>query len=484
MNIPLISTICVEKLFGLYAYRLPNEGELSSASILYGDNGVGKSTILRLVFHLLSSASDKGHRKALFVAPFESLEVTLSNGVRLEATRPEVDDAESFINDWGRDLRLSIFKDGVLLGRWDFNPEKPRGAEGMYLTGRKDLYRTKVYGSKVSSRNYAEYSKAMASQGRLELGDDASNEVYGELAYITALEQNVPTMFILNADRRLDSDAVSDPGDEIEFRQVMRYEEPKRINDLVVRSREIALSQALGSAAKWVSGKAVQSANLGTENVHSVYVNVVKHLVSTSKKKAEGGLPNTDDLLKMLAEVELKSNELAIYELAAPLSIVELKKSLTTRSKAKRDLAAGFLKPYVESLKGRIEAVDPIYNVLHRFVKIVNDFLVDKKIEYKVSRGFNIVSSLGVDLTPNHLSSGEQQLLLLFCYVLTGRDKPCVFMIDEPEISLNVKWQRKLVKTLLDITEGANIQFVFASHSIELLTQHRNRVVKLVNTNV
>jgi ABC-type glutathione transport system ATPase component len=54
-------------------------------------------------------------------------------------------------------------------------------------------------------------------------------------------------------------------------------------------------------------------------------------------------------------------------------------------------------------------------------------------------------------------------------------------MIDEPEISLNVKWQRQLVQALLDITESANIQFIFASHSMELLAQHMSRVVKLVN---
>jgi predicted ATP-binding protein involved in virulence len=54
-------------------------------------------------------------------------------------------------------------------------------------------------------------------------------------------------------------------------------------------------------------------------------------------------------------------------------------------------------------------------------------------------------------------------------------------MIDEPEISLNVKWQRQLVQSLLSITDGASIQFIFASHSMELLAQHRNRVVKLLN---
>ena len=56
-------------------------------------------------------------------------------------------------------------------------------------------------------------------------------------------------------------------------------------------------------------------------------------------------------------------------------------------------------------------------------------------------------------------------------------------MIDEPEISLNIKWQRIIINSLLDITNEANIQFIFASHSLEIISQHRNRVAKLENEN-
>jgi ABC-type glutathione transport system ATPase component len=125
--------------------------------------------------------------------------------------------------------------------------------------------------------------------------------------------------------------------------------------------------------------------------------------------------------------------------------------------------------------------VEPIYQLIDHFISIINGLLSDKAISFQLSEGFSIQNKLGVALTPAQLSSGEQQLLLLFCYVLTARDTPTIFMIDEPEISLNVKWQRQLVQALLDITEDASIQFVFASHSIELLAQHRNRVVKLVS---
>ena len=46
MTARLISQIEIEGLFGLYTYVVPENGELANAAILYGDNGVGKSTII------------------------------------------------------------------------------------------------------------------------------------------------------------------------------------------------------------------------------------------------------------------------------------------------------------------------------------------------------------------------------------------------------------------------------------------------------
>ena len=55
-----------------------------------------------------------------------------------------------------------------------------------------------------------------------------------------------------------------------------------------------------------------------------------------------------------------------------------------------------------------------------------------------------------------------------------------IIIIDEPEISLNVKWQRSLVQTLLDCVEGRAVQFILATHSIELLTHHKDHVLQLL----
>ena len=94
MTAKLISNIRIDKLFGLYTYVIPDPGEMSNAAILYGDNGVGKSTLLRLVFHLLSAANDRGHRTALYKTDFQRLEVTLSSGAKLVARILEPDPAK------------------------------------------------------------------------------------------------------------------------------------------------------------------------------------------------------------------------------------------------------------------------------------------------------------------------------------------------------------------------------------------------------
>ncbi|MBH3460239.1 AAA family ATPase [Pseudomonas putida] len=445
MSDRLIASIKVEGLFGLYDYTLPEGRDFEDAAILYGDNGVGKSTVLRLAFHLMSAADNRGHRTALYNAEFAKLEVLLTSRVLLSAVRV------------GDILSLAIELDGEVLAVWDFKPRN--------LGESADDYEIEIVDGKL--------------RRTLKLTSRPSARTHGEYPYLKTLGAFIPNLFILTADRRLDSDSVSDPSDEVEFRKIMRFEDHKRLSDLVVRSRQIGLSQALSNTSKWIAKKALEGANEGTTNVHAVYSDVLQHIMLPPSRQSIDSIIDPAALIKQLISIEQRTSQLARYDLATPLSVTDFKKALSGRTPAKRSLAAALLSPYVESLEGRLKAVEPIYELVHNFVETINGFLSDKKITFKVGLGFGLVNRKDVDLEPAQLSSGEQQLLLLFCYVLTARDKPTVFMIDEPEISLNIKWQRQLVQSLLNITEGAQIQFLFASHSLELLSQHRQRVIKL-----
>jgi len=248
---PLITGLRIEELFGLYTYKLPQRSAFSNAVILYGDNGVGKSTILRLAFHLLSPEDGKNHRSTLYKTAFKRFEIDLATGITLAAARDDADDP--------RILNLSIREGEKILAFWPFRPRAEREAQGEYA-----------------------YDVVVDDQGelrrvprRLRRAARPPGVAFGESAYLHLLREVTPVAFILNAERRLDSDSVSDPSDEMELRRFIRLDEPRRISDLVVRSRSIALSQALAAAARWIQSKAVQSANQGSTNVHAVYVNVL-----------------------------------------------------------------------------------------------------------------------------------------------------------------------------------------------------------------
>ena len=69
-NMHHIKSIKVTGLFGRYTYQLPAEGQtLSDLNIVYGENGVGKTTLLTLVFNSLSPATNKGHRHRIADTP-------------------------------------------------------------------------------------------------------------------------------------------------------------------------------------------------------------------------------------------------------------------------------------------------------------------------------------------------------------------------------------------------------------------------------
>lgn len=464
MNQYLIKSIYIEKLFGLYTYNLDEEKLNNSAVILYGDNGVGKSTLLRLAFHMLSPSNQNGHRTALSSIKFDLLKIELTSGHTLTAKH------ESF-NTENASLTMEISHKGNIIARWVRSP------------GQNEVRRLVIDDEVVYVREGGPYENIIIENKRHQ-NKDPLRKVTSQRLYIETLKSITPITFILDADRRLDGDTISDPDDEVELRRAVKMGTPKRIQDLVLRSREIALSQAMSAATKWIARKAVQGTNIGTDNVHSTYVRILKQLGSSTNQGSTLIVDaDIDSLKNNLISIGKETFELAKYELTSFLDMTEFQYVLSTDSSSQKALSAELLKPYIESLDGRLAGVRSIYKILDKFISTINELLTDKEIQFKLSQGFLIVNKFGDELTPAKLSSGEQQLLLLFCYVLVARDTPSIFMIDEPEISLNIKWQRIIINSLLDITNEANIQFIFASHSLEIISQHRKRVAKLENQN-
>jgi ABC-type dipeptide/oligopeptide/nickel transport system ATPase component len=54
-----------------------------------------------------------------------------------------------------------------------------------------------------------------------------------------------------------------------------------------------------------------------------------------------------------------------------------------------------------------------------------------------------------------------------------------IIAIDEPELSLHVTWQRKVVSARSRCAAGASPLFLFATHSAAIAAEHRDRVKEL-----
>ena len=70
-------------------------------------------------------------------------------------------------------------------------------------------------------------------------------------------------------------------------------------------------------------------------------------------------------------------------------------------------------------------------------------------------------------LTPYQLSSGEKQMLAILLTVLVENREPYALLMDEPEISLHIDWQQRLIDLIRQL--NPNAQIILSTHSPALI---------------
>ncbi len=66
-------------------------------------------------------------------------------------------------------------------------------------------------------------------------------------------------------------------------------------------------------------------------------------------------------------------------------------------------------------------------------------------------------------LLPHQLSSGEKQMLVILLTALVQDKQHCVLFMDEPEASLHIEWQQKLIAMIREL--NPNAQVILTTHS-------------------
>ena len=120
------------------------------------------------------------------------------------------------------------------------------------------------------------------------------------------------------------------------------------------------------------------------------------------------------------------------------------------------------------------EKIRDIYKQIDLFLEKLSSFISDKK--FSISGGdLKVVTDEQLPL--ERLSSGEKQLLILLIEALLQRKKTCIFIADEPELSLHIAWQKKIVPAVIEI--NPNAQIIVATHSPEIAGRYSNFTIDM-----
>jgi predicted ATPase len=112
---------------------------------------------------------------------------------------------------------------------------------------------------------------------------------------------------------------------------------------------------------------------------------------------------------------------------------------------------------------GHTDAAQQLSMRKSRFQDLIDELF--EETGKKIVRTENEIrfTQIGELLTPYQLSSGEKQILAILLTVLVEDDQPYVLFMDEPEVSLHIEWQKRLIDLCLEL--NPQVQVILTTHS-------------------
>ncbi|SEG41064.1 AAA family ATPase [Sphingobacterium lactis] len=198
------------------------------------------------------------------------------------------------------------------------------------------------------------------------------------------------------------------------------------------------------------------------------------------------------------ANIELKSEDLRIVkDYFNNLREITLK-YINTPTDPRVELLYGLNANQYTKIKKLLTAFEKFEKQSKSAKKKIDDFLTtinfffkdsSKKLIFKEET--SIIAYKSLDKNQNfigdfrdirNLSSGEQQILILFSYIAFNSGDGKVFIIDEPELSLHIKWQEDFL-SYLDQIKPTGVQVILATHSPILANRKRDKTIVLLPYN-
>lgn len=136
---------------------------------------------------------------------------------------------------------------------------------------------------------------------------------------------------------------------------------------------------------------------------------------------------------------------------------------------------------YLQDINTKLDVFNDLQNKIETFLELISKKFKTKIFIVNREDGFSIhTNNKNSDtLLPTQLSSGEQHQIVFFYEFIFKASENSFFLIDEPEISLHVDWQRMFLSDIDKIAKLGDRQFLIATHSPQIIGNHRKLAVAL-----
>lgn len=437
----ILSKLEVRGLYGNYDYDVDFNNDIT---LLYGTNGCGKTTILNIITSIITGSVYK-----LFSYKFNSIMLIYFDEVDKESERKIILQKEED-NDV---VKLSFNKSIIKIEKLQIPEERRR---------RMDSY-DEFY--------FDEYP--ILRDVRKEF-----NYVYLALNRATSLSNSDDFYYMHRRRYYLEEDIFEPESIDPEI---------KYVENLIARKYMNATAQT-NSINNEFRNKILKSAldvNIQTDLEYFLANTNLNTLRQQDTKRIKNSYMKILTELQLASDDEKKQYAVFFEEYSKLLKGLRNEFDLTTMF----SLFTAFnemkkIEKIVDIAADTEKQKAQVMNSIELFLDTVNEFISTSDFEKKIEINTNGRVYFSTEdnkraMSIQFLSSGERQILVFFANLIFGvKDTSSgIFVVDEPELSLHLSWQKVFVKKALEVNK--NVQFIFATHAPEIISNYRNKTKKL-----
>ena len=424
-----MSQISRFEISGLHGFKNLDIRFKDNTLILVGENGAGKTTVLHLLYYLLS-----GQWSAMAKYDFDSLTLTIGE-VKHVLQYSDVEDSLSLSRN---NIRLLNQFPSFVRHRVLALLERPGGRlpipELEMLCDRYDIPLEYL----LNKIEFSDRPKKGKSSALIKTMEAIQSSLGAQLLYLPTyrrIEQELNLIF-KGLDER-----------ELTRRRPML--DSRRNADTYVELVEFGMKD-VEFAIRETRDELSRFAQANLNNLTFSYLGdiVEQKYESVDLEPIRKADPKTiDNILTRIQEQVLSGENKQHLK-----QIIQTVKEDATKD-ATKDVHSQVICHYFTKLMAFHQDLEKEEIKIVNFCGACNDYMVDKEFQYDTSNfNFQIVpkaaNAPNREIELQNLSSGEKQIVSLFSHLYLSGGKKYFVLIDEPELSLSVDWQRKFVSDI------------------------------------